>query len=217
MFKYYFEHRSLFERLWLMTGKREAKREMLKTSLVTAATGIMEKDGVRALNARNVTGLAGCALGSLYTVFEDLDDLIVEVNSQTLEALGEALKANVKGLQEPIDILKGLAKGYVKFAKTNFRLWNALFEYADMTEDVPMWHQKEQEFLVSYIKQPVSALSPQISDEEAMKRARTLFAAVHGIVSFSLQDRYIGLQQDELEDELMRFIDQLLSGLAHKK
>lgn len=200
----------------MMAGKREVKREELKLSLIKAATGIIEEEGIRALNARNVTGLAGCALGSLYTVFDDLDDLIVRVNSQTLEALGEALKADVQRIDDPASTLKELARSYINFAKNNFSLWNALFEYADMTVKVPMWHQKEQEFLVSFIKTPISLLSPNLSEEAAMARARTLFAAVHGIVSFSLQERHIGLQQSQLEEELMQFIDQMLVGLAQE-
>ncbi|MDJ0613468.1 MAG: WHG domain-containing protein [Rhizobiaceae bacterium] len=196
-----------------MVGKREAKREELKSNLMKAATGIIEEQGVRALNARNVTGIVGCALGSLYTAFEDLDDLIVHVNSQTLSDLGDALRQDVEGLEDPVAILKGLARGYVTFAQDNFRLWNALFEYADMTSDVPDWHEKEQAFLITFIQGPVRSLSPHLSEEEAMLRARTLFAAVHGIVAFSLQKRYIGLSRDELEPELIRFIDQMLAGL----
>lgn len=196
-----------------MVGKREAKREELKSGLIKAATGIMETQGVLALNARNVTSIAGCALGSLYTAFEDLDDLIVHVNSQTLHALGEALQNEVAGLAEPVAVLKALAKGYVKFAAANFRLWNALFEYADMTSDVPDWHEKEQAFLINFIMAPVSQLSPDLTEEEAVTRSRTLFAAVHGIVAFSLQKRFIGLSAEELEPELIRFIDQMLAGL----
>jgi len=197
-----------------MTGKREAKREELKSNLVRAATGIMETQGVRALNARNVTGMAGCALGSLYTAFEDLDDLIVQVNSQTLGKLGQALGEDVEELSDPVAILKALAKSYVRFADANFRLWNALFEYADMTDAVPEWHQKEQSVLVDFIAGPVGKLNPHLSQAEAITRSRTLFAAVHGIVSFSLQQRYIGLQREELDSELERFIDQMLAGLA---
>jgi len=200
-----------------MTGKREAKREELKASLIKAAAGIMEEEGGRALNARNVTGIAGCALGSLYTAFEDLDDLIVQVNSQTLHHLGEMLSDSVKDIDDPSAKLKGLAKAYINFSKNNFRLWNALFEYADMTSDVPEWHQKEQSVLVSFIAEPVGRLSPNLTNEEVMMRSKTLFAAVHGIVSFSVQGRFIGLMQEQLESELPRFIDQLLAGLDTEK
>ena len=195
-------------------GKREEKREALKTGLIEAAKAIIEEEGVRGLNARNVTTRVGCALGSLYTAFEDLDDLIVHVNSQTLAQLGAVMAAEVASESEPEDVLKALARRYVKFARENYALWNALFEYADITmQEVPSWHQQEQALLIEFIKGPVMKLRPGIDPEEASIRARTLFAAVHGIVTFSMQSRYIGLQNDQLEPELMSFIDQMLHGL----
>ncbi|MGI9350372.1 MAG: TetR/AcrR family transcriptional regulator [Rhizobiaceae bacterium] len=198
-----------------MAGKRELKREELKGSLLAAASNIIEGDGIRALNARTVTSNAGCALGSLYTAFEDLDDLIIHVNSLTLRRLAEDLANDMKDVKEPVAVLKGLATGYVRFARNNFALWSTLFDYYAITiGDVPDWHQEEQTFLINYIQEPVMQLSPGLSLEEATLRSRTLFAAVHGIVTFSLQDRYIGVAPDELESELDKFIDQMLKGLS---
>lgn len=198
-----------------MVGKREAKREDLRSRLMTAAREVIEEEGIRGMNARVVTTKAGCALGSLYTAFEDIDDLIVHVNSQTLTQLSEFLSVYARDTNEPITLLKQLAKGYVLFAKEHFALWNALFEYADLTmEHVPRWHQQEQSLLVDFIKQPVMALSPTLSEQEAALRSKTLFAAVHGIVAFSLQERFIGVETNQLNDELDRFVDQMVAGLG---
>ena len=197
-----------------MVGKRQAKREDLRTRLMDAARDLIEQNGIRGLNARSVTTKAGCALGSLYTAFEDLDDLIVHVNSATLKQLGEFLSARVVETDEPVAVLKALAEGYVIFARENFPLWNALFEYADITMDhVPDWHQQDQALLIDFIKEPVMALSPHMGEEEARLRAKTMFAAVHGVVAFSLQERFIGIGAEELNPELNRFIDQMIAGL----
>lgn len=197
-----------------MTGKREAKKADLKARLIAAASKLIEAGGIRALNARAVTKEAGCALGSLYTLFDDLDDLIIHVNSQTLRELADTLTENMPENGSPKDILKSLARAYVKFAQENFASWNALFEYADFADtQIPDWHENEQAFLINHISGPVLALSPNLPKEEAMVRARTLFAAVHGIVAFSMQKRFIGLDEESLEPELMRFIDQMIAGL----
>ena len=204
----------VFMRL-LMAGKREIKKEELKRSLLAAATGIIERDGIRALNARTVTSNAGCALGSLYTAFDDLDDLIIHVNSQTLRRLADELAEDMQGVEEPVAVLKGLATGYVRFARNNFALWSTLFDYYALTiGDAPDWHQEEQSFLINFIREPVMQLSPGLSLNEATLRSRTLFAAVHGIVTFSLQDRYIGVSSDQLDSELEKFIEQMLQGLS---
>ncbi len=191
-----------------------SKKEQLKQRLIESAERLIEEQGVRKLSAREVTKAAKCALGSLYTVFSDLDELIIHVNSKTLARLAEYIQGNVHGIDEPVALLKEQASSYVAFANANRSLWLALFEYAEMTmADVPQWHQQEQSMLVSFIKEPVMQLSPHLDEQEAMTRARTMFAAVHGIVSFSQQKRFIGLTNEELEPELMRFIDQMVLGL----
>ena len=200
-----------------MTGKREQKRKALRCGLLEAAKDIVKKEGARALNARSITSKAGCALGSLYTAYADLDDLIIHMNSETLSRLGDELSSEIEGETDPEETLRKLAVGYVEFARNNFPLWNTLFDYAALsTNDVPEWHEKEQSLLVDFIKRPVMELSPGISEEEVETRARTLFAAVHGIVAFSLQNRFIGLIESELEPEVLRFVDQMLAGLESR-
>ena len=196
-------------------GKREEKREALRNKLIDAATRLVEAGGIKDLNARTVTSDAGCALGSLYTAFEDLDDLIVHMNSRTLHTLGEAVKAASETAEEPVDKLKALARAYVKFSADNHALWIALFDYAALTgANIPQWHQQEQEVLVRYIVGPVTELSKDLEPDALNLRIRTLFSAVHGIVSMSLEDRFIGVPVKNLDEELMRFIDQMVAGLG---
>lgn len=196
-----------------MSGKREANREQLRDKLLNAAALRVEAGGMKDLNARTLTKDAGCALGSLYTAFSDIDDLIIHMNSRTLKRLGEAVEDAGAGVDDPVERLKALAKGYLKFASENHALWVALFDYAALAGTViPQWHQKEQEVLVRHIVGPVSSLNPDMDNDAMMIRVRTLFSAVHGIVSLSLDQRFIGVPEDQLETELMRFIDQMVAG-----
>ena len=54
------------------------------------------------------------------------------------------------------------------------------------------------------------------SAEVLAKRARTMFAAVHGVVSISLDNRFVGLVPSTLDSELDRFVDLLLIGSQHQ-
>ena len=78
-----------------MPGKREEKRDDLRERLVAAATARIARSGLAGLRARDVTSDAGCALGALYTAFEDLDGLIYAVTARTLAALEHALREAV--------------------------------------------------------------------------------------------------------------------------
>src|SRR6187551_345283 len=108
-----------FEREWLMTEKREAKREDLRSRLIEAALARIAADGLAALRARDVTQDAGCALGGLYTVFADLDELALSVNSATLTMIEESLTPALAGKEDPVEQLRILARGYLKFAREN--------------------------------------------------------------------------------------------------
>ncbi|MGI2033289.1 TetR/AcrR family transcriptional regulator [Rhizobium panacihumi] len=196
-------------------GRREEKREDLKARLLEAARDRIERDGVANLRARDVTQDAGCALGGLYSAYTDLNDLIIHVNSTTLKALEQSLAVTEVKDRSPTDRLRNLGQGYLKFAMANRNLWKALFEHA-LPADTPspQWHLDEHLFLLSIIAEPLKELQPEMSDEERAVRARTLFGAVHGIISITLEARFVGLPPERLERELDEIIIMIAAGAA---
>ncbi|MFK3781429.1 TetR/AcrR family transcriptional regulator [Agrobacterium sp. NPDC089420] len=199
-------------------GRREEKREDLKAKLLAAARDSIERDGLANLRARDVTRDAGCALGGLYSAYMDLNDLIIHVNSLTLKALEQSLAlAEVKD-RSPTDRLRNLAQGYLKFAITNRNLWKALFEHSPPEgTPSPQWHLDEHLFLLSIIAQPLAELQPEMSAEDRAVRARTLFGAVHGIISITLEARFVGLPLERLEDELDEIVVMIAAGAAAQR
>ncbi|WP_296432604.1 TetR/AcrR family transcriptional regulator [Rhizobium sp. UBA1881] len=198
-----------------MMGRREEKREDLKARLLEAARDRIERDGLANLRARDVTQDAGCALGGLYSAFTDLSDLIIHVNSTTLKALEQSLGSAQVRTGSPTDRLRGLAQGYLRFAMSNRNLWKALFEhYPPEDTPSPQWHLDEHLFLLSLIAEPLSQLQPEMSIEDRAVRARTLFGAVHGIISITLEARFVGLPPERLGEELDAIIVMIAAGAA---
>ena len=197
-----------------MGGKREEKREGLKAALIGAAQARIREHGLAGLRARDVTADAGAALGSLYNAFQDLDELVLHVNSITLGELGAVLADAAASAARPEERLRALARGYLHFALENRALWAALFEHR-MPEGrvVPDWHLAEHAVLFRHIVEPLAMLEPDLSEEQLVLRARTAFAAVHGIVAISIEERFIGLPKDQLEAELDRFTALLAAGV----
>ncbi|MEF2074754.1 TetR-like C-terminal domain-containing protein [Consotaella aegiceratis] len=165
-------------------------------------------NGLRGLRARDVTADAGCALGGLYTAFEDLDELVIHVNSDTLRRLGEAVADATAGIDEPGARLKAMAMTYLAFARDHNALWLALFDTTMLADaEIPQWHKDDQAVLIEGIARTLAAITPDLDETALQRRARTLFAAVHGIVSISLERRFIGLADADLEGELSSFVD----------
>ncbi|MDW4550611.1 TetR-like C-terminal domain-containing protein [Defluviimonas sp. D31] len=199
-----------------MGNKREARRTDLQNRLIAAAEAQIAETGLAGVKAREVTARAGCALGALYTAFDDVDMLVLHVNSRTLARLGEALKtARATCDGTPEEVLQALAAEYVRFARDNRRLWSALFEHR-LPEGVepPTWHKRDHAVLIEEIIAPLGALRPDLSSKMLLMRARTTFAAVHGVVQLSLQGRFVGVPPDSLAAEVTALVDAMVRG-AH--
>ena len=77
-------------------SKAVARRRKLKDALVTAAERTIAAEGLRGLKARELAYKVGCAVGAIYNVVTDLDDLIFAVNALTLEQLEKTLTSAVQ-------------------------------------------------------------------------------------------------------------------------
>jgi AcrR family transcriptional regulator len=198
-----------------MKTRREEQRDDLKKRLVDAAEARIAAGGLSGLKARDVTADAGCALGALYNVVEDLDRLILLVNSRTLARLGATLAAAVPQGAASKEAMAALAQAYLRFALENQRLWSALFHHRlpDGVEP-PEWHIAEHGVLIAQIIAPLSQLRPDLTPEMLQQRAKTVFAAVHGVVHLALSGRYIGTPREALPGEVAALVDAMTRGLG---
>ncbi len=188
------------------------KRDALRQRLIEAAEKRMEVNGLTGLRARDITKDAGCALGGLYTAFGDLDELVLHINARTLDRLSTALEA-ATGDQPPEKALLAIALEYAKFAKANRPLWDALFDHKSAKDEpTPDWFKDHQRAVMRHVVIPLSQLQPDLPEPDLHLRARTYFSAIHGIVSISLQGRFVGLPGDHLDDEISRFVGYILAG-----
>ncbi|ACE90101.1 probable transcriptional regulator protein, TetR family [Rhizobium etli CIAT 652] len=201
-----------------MAGRREEKREDLKARLIEAARERIARDGLTNLRARDITQDAGCALGGLYTVFTDLAELVIHVNSSTLKALEAKLTLPEARDKSPTDRLRNLAQGYLAFAVEHRNLWKALFDhFPPDTSPTPQWHLDEHLFLMDVIAEPLAELQPDMPPEDRAIRARTLFGAVHGVVSISLEGRFVGLPLERLAREVDELVQTIAAGAERRR
>ena len=69
------------------------RREQLREALTDAAARAIADHGLSGLKARALADEAGCAVGAIYNVVADLDELVLLANARTLVALEKALGA----------------------------------------------------------------------------------------------------------------------------
>ena len=196
-----------------MAGKREALRNELTRRLLEAAAARMEEYGLGGVNARDVTADARCGLGTIYKCYRDLDELILHVNSRTLKRLDAALAASVRPEDEPSARLVKLALAYLDFALENSNVWSALFKHRTPADwPVPDWHVDEHRALFQHVCEPLAAIDSRLSGPALVVRARTIFAAVHGIVALSIEGKFVGLEREVVAAELEAVVTALVRG-----
>ncbi|RZW12474.1 MAG: TetR/AcrR family transcriptional regulator [Rhodobacteraceae bacterium] len=182
------------------TAKR---REDLRDKLLDIAEAEIRQSGLASLRARALAEKAGCAVGAIYNVFDDMTGLMLAVNGRTFRRMGTFVAGTMKDQPDaaPTETLITIAKAYLAFAIENPNLWRALFEVEMSTDgDVPAWYLDELGRLFSIISSPIAELKPDASAAEVDLMTRTLFSSVHGIVLLGLERRISGVPRERMED-----------------
>jgi AcrR family transcriptional regulator len=191
---------------------------VLRERLIDAAERTIATNGLAGLRARDLAHDVGCAVGTIYNVFEHLDELILCVGSRTLamldSVLGAARSARPGGSPEDAaDGLVRLAVAYLEFAAAHTVRWRALFEHR-MSEarPLPQWFVEQQHALFAQAERPLVTLLPELDQDARRILARTLFSAVHGIVALGLEEKLASLPFPDLRDQLAATVRAITAG-----
>ena len=203
--------------------KTSERRQTLKDTLIAAAERSITAHGITGLKARDLAAEAGCAVGAIYNVFTDLDDLILAVNTRTLATLQTNLieaayvpQREGRTTAEAVTQLVHLAHAYLHFAAANTGRWRAVFDH-NLPEGrgLPDAYREQQHHLFTFIEQPLRVLHPDSPPEELTLLARSLFSAVHGIIVLGLEEKLGTVSLVILEKQLALVLNAVGTGLAN--
>ncbi len=200
-----------------------ARKSSLKSALIDAAERAVATQGIAGIKARSLALEAGCAVGAIYNVFADLDELALAVNARTLAALEAELASAVRPGRESAsgepegvaETLVRLALAYLDFAMANKQRWRALFEFRlPEGKDVPDWFVADRSRLFGYIEQALRDLLPSMPPKQCSALARSLFSAVHGIIILGLEEKLGIVSLEDLRCQTRLVVGALATGLV---
>ena len=168
-----------------MARRSDHTRPQLRAMAIESAGQIIARDGLRELSIRRIAKAIGYTSGTLYQLFENLDELIVEVHIATLEDMFSAVETVEFG-DGPEASLFALAEGYANNATANNNRWNALFSYSLPDEkDLPERYTQTVAKLIGLCARALGPIFDGVEDAEAkaFHEARVLWASFYGIVS----------------------------------
>jgi len=199
--------------------KAAERRQRLRDALISAAERTIETDGLSGLKARALANEVGCAVGAIYNVLADFDDLIVAVNCRTLAALERDLGASeqISGAAKragAVDRLVRLGTAYLTFAAAHRLRWRALFEYRlPEGKPIPEQYIEDQRRLFRYVEEPLGELRPDLSGERRALVARSLFSAVHGMVMLGLEEKLQAVPSKYLREQIAFIVSAIGRGM----
>lgn len=182
-----------------MSQRTKDRHATLRTTLVQLAEDQIKDAGLGSLKARPLAAQAGCSVGAIYNVFDDLHGLILEVNARTFKAMGHDIAQAIPEAA-PLEQLIAMAQAYLKFAERNRNTWAALFSLKHVSDTPrPDWYLGEMNSLFELIKSPLSQLKPDLNADDLEMLTRALFSSIHGIVIMGIDGFSGGVPTDKLE------------------
>lgn len=192
---------------------RDQKKNRRRRQILEIARGIIAAKGLRSLKVRDVAEAVGCSVGSVYNEFGDFDGVILTVNRETVQALTAWLRG--VPAEDPVRQLYGLAETYLDFFAGHANLLRSLFEHR-MEDDRPYPDDILQMVMDAFalMHPPLVRLLPDADDVKIALLSRTLFSAVHGIISLGLEERMVAVPPQMLRQQIEQFLDVHLGGLG---
>jgi AcrR family transcriptional regulator len=190
-------------------------RAGLKDDLITQAEQLIDEEGLKALTARALATRADCSVGSIYNMFDDLDDLIVTVHGRTLERLGKNASASVDSNRTVEENLLTLASRYIAFIEDNRNLWAAIFEHRlPAGRDIPHWYRERLNDLFAVIESCIEPLLPGERTGARRRQARILWSSIHGICSLGAEGKLNLISDESIAELTSQMIRTYVAGMS---
>ena len=190
--------------------------QQLRELILDAAQDIIQDQGLAGLSAREVARRIEYSPGTIYNMFDNLDDVVLNVEARVLDALDTALSA-IQQEGEIADRVVRLAHAYLAFTKERPRLWNLLFEHhMPAGANLPAWYQQKLEGLMGHVERALAPHFPAGREADLHRASRVLWAGVHGITSLSTADKLSVVTGDAAGRLIDDLVGTYLAGLPSR-
>jgi AcrR family transcriptional regulator len=167
--------------------------EELRQLILDASQTIIERNGIDALSAREIARMIGYSPGTLYNIFDNLDDVLMTLQVQLMARTVEHLKEVPMG-SDPATNLQAISDAYIDFALANRRMWNLLLAHALPAQaPLPTPYPEQVNGLISIVTGALQPLTEPASEGRIDTLARVLWAGLHGIAAVAATEKGVYL------------------------
>ena len=200
-----------------MARRNDHSREEIQTMAINAAIRILNQEGPGSLSARKVAKDIGYTVGTLYLVFKNLDELILQVNAATLDEIQASLVAVAQDQLDPISTLKAMALAYFHYAQDHFARWSLLYTHQlPDNEPVPEWFDSKVSGVFETVKALLQKIRPDSSEQACLQAVRELWSGVHGACDLGLKGKLSFGGEFKAELLIESLVENYLAGFANE-
>ncbi len=186
-----------------MARRSDHSREELKQISLAACRDIVSDGGLSKLKMRKVAERIGYTVGTLYLVFKNLDDMVEQLNGETLQELFEHCVGEPPS-SDPAKTLKKLANLFNEFVLFEKNLWEAVMLHRDHVRS-PEYAQKVAQVLGLI----TAAIAPYYAPQNKallIHDTRVLWASLYGIYALHVSNRNAEIESIEtMTDSVVEF------------
>jgi AcrR family transcriptional regulator len=187
--------------------RRQRERAERRQAIITATRELAEAEGWEAVTTRRLSDRIEYSQPVLYSHFENRDAIIEAVALEGFSELAAAMHHGKTKARSPGAALRGTARAYVEFAKTNPALYEAMFTLAT---DLPFGRPEAPVQLHDAFDEIRRAVKPLAGNRDPDTLTEVVWSSMHGLASLARAGRL----RPDFHDKRMAILVDLLTS-AH--
>ena len=196
-----------------MARRSDHTKEELKHLMISAAKQIIAEHGLSQLSARQLASKLGYTAGTIYNIFDNLNEIILHIEAEVLADLEKEF-LSLQGDLSPVQQLNNFVNCYMKFISENLHLWHLLCErHTDNEVSLPDWYTDKLYRLILILENMMRPLFSGEDEHKCQIAARTFWASIHGIVTMSGYGKMSVISPNLTQEFIDYFVTTYVSGL----
>jgi AcrR family transcriptional regulator len=185
--------------------RRERERAERRQAILAAARELAHSEGWEAVTTRRLSDRIEYSQPVLYSHFENRDAIVEAVALEGFSELGVVMHHGRTKARTPEAALRGMAKAYLEFAKTNPALYDAMFTLAT---NLPFGRPETPVQLHTAFDEIQKAVEPLAGHRDSETLTEVVWSSLHGLASLARAGR---LRPDFQEKRVAILVDLLKS------
>lgn len=170
------------------TAATPEQRAQVRDQIRQAAAAVYEEKGVAGTSARAIAVKAGVSVGTLYSYYANLPELMRSLWAEPVAEEMVRLRAIVEATPDPLEALRALLDGYASFALGNPDILRGAFLFVGRAQDTPLAPAPAAVEFEHLLRDAILAgqKTGQVKAGPAEQIAHQLWAGVHGALALPI-------------------------------